>query len=297
MERYVYQPLDLTEESFRLIRLVKGTGLPIRCELFHALLQDLDSFVEYEALSYTWGGTTKTQAVEMDVGTILPVTQNLLEALQHLRFPHEDRILWIDAISIDQDNIKERGHQVRRMRAIYEGAVRVNVWLGRPTPYTDLVLRNMQKFEKEARSYPCNDWQPSDERWHDIWCRSWFDRVWIIQEVAHARTATIICGHLKVSSRIFVMMPLVLNIELVPLCQAILDVMPGPFRRYSWWSKTRNLRTLLSKFSHSQASDERDKIFALLGLSSDANNSVVLYANYSIPTVMVLHNLISFLVS
>jgi hypothetical protein len=37
----------------------------------------------------------------------MDVTLNLYLAMQHLRFEDKDRILWIDAICIDQDNIEE----------------------------------------------------------------------------------------------------------------------------------------------------------------------------------------------
>ena len=51
-------------------------------------------------------------------------------ALQRLRNTSEPRLLWIDAICIDQHNIKDRNHQVARMRDIYAHALRVLIWLG-----------------------------------------------------------------------------------------------------------------------------------------------------------------------
>lgn len=85
--------------------------------------------MEYEALSYTWGSAHKQYDIEIS-GNTLPITENLHLALQHLRHPEEDRILWIDAICIDQDNVGERGHQVRQMASIYERVVRAIIWLG-----------------------------------------------------------------------------------------------------------------------------------------------------------------------
>ncbi|RKK85082.1 hypothetical protein BFJ69_g1783 [Fusarium oxysporum] len=60
----------------------------------------------------------------------LSITESLHEALWHLRKPDEDRVLWVDALCIDQTNIKERGHQVSRMGEIYKKADKVIVWLG-----------------------------------------------------------------------------------------------------------------------------------------------------------------------
>jgi hypothetical protein len=107
MDRFVYEPLNLDHLSFRLVRLYSGEGDVIRCELFHAVLYDADDAIEYEALSYTWGGADKPQCIEVN-GRKMPVTESLYQALYHLRGEQMDRILWIDAICIDQDNTKER---------------------------------------------------------------------------------------------------------------------------------------------------------------------------------------------
>ena len=58
------------------------------------------------------------------------VTLNLFKALQHLRLDTAPRVLWVDAICIDQDNIPERDAQVQLMGNIYRTAGRVIVWLG-----------------------------------------------------------------------------------------------------------------------------------------------------------------------
>jgi hypothetical protein len=58
------------------------------------------------------------------------VTKNLATALLYLRLSDRPRVLWIDAICIDQQNLPERSHQVKRMRIIFESAQRVIAWLG-----------------------------------------------------------------------------------------------------------------------------------------------------------------------
>jgi hypothetical protein len=112
MHPYVYEPLDVSQPSFRLVRLIQGEKSEIKCNLFHAAIYDADDAIEYEALSYTWGSNYKPHNIEIN-GRSLSVTKSLLEALQHLRQKNEDRILWIDAICIDQNDHKKRGHQVR----------------------------------------------------------------------------------------------------------------------------------------------------------------------------------------
>lgn len=67
--------------------------------------------------------------IEVD-GAGLAITKNLHGALQRLRDPALDRVLWVDAVCINQDNIAERAQQVQVMAMIYAYASKVVVWLG-----------------------------------------------------------------------------------------------------------------------------------------------------------------------
>lgn len=60
----------------------------------------------------------------------LAITRNLFIALQHLRHGDRPRVLWIDAICVDQENLAERSQQVARMADIFSLANRVLVGLG-----------------------------------------------------------------------------------------------------------------------------------------------------------------------
>jgi ankyrin repeat protein len=258
--------------------------------------------MDYAALSYTWGDEEKPYEIIVN-GSRLAVTKNLHLALRHLRCQDQDRILWIDAICINQNNHRERGHQVQQMASIYNEAERVIIWIGLPTYDTDLIMNFMKKLEEESLRHTCNNWKTSDQGWANIWsviqtgsssslmyrqreglksllARSWFKRVWILQEVANARAAEIVCGTKSVSARIFALTPFLAGIVPDPHCQAVLDIMPGPSRKNSWWTQKRDLQTLLAKFGGSEASDPRDVIYALLGMSSDVSSSDSLKANY-----------------
>ncbi|KAF2625120.1 HET-domain-containing protein, partial [Macroventuria anomochaeta] len=318
---FAYDPLDLENRTFRLVRLGKGqTGDPIQCELFHAYVGDREDDMEYEALSYTWGGMDKPCSISMN-NQVMCITSNLFQALEHLRNDEEDRVLWIDALCIDQENPKERGHQVRQMASIYERARQVIFWLGTATHKTDRAFSYMREFEKEALKYSCNYWEPSDERWQIIWStvetqlqkeyslnkvmqrtdydallnRDWFDRIWIIQEVAKARSARVVCGTKSVSTRVFALFPSLIGVQPTPHRQAVLDIMPGPLRKFSWWLWDQNLETLLRKFQGSKATDPRDMVYALLGISTDANNTKALASDYSKTPGEVARTTIAFL--
>ena len=98
-----------------------------------------------------------------------------------------------------------------------------------------------------------------------------------------------------VGSRIFALAPMLINVEPDSHCQAVLDIMPGPSRDSSWWNQRRDLYTLLQRFSQSQASDPRDMIYALLGISSNKTDVYNLQPDYTKSTEEVIDDATSFL--
>lgn len=102
-QSYKYNRIDLATDAIRLARLLRGDqGEPIKCEIFETYLHQVEG-VPYEALSYVWGTRQSEEMIFLD-GCLFEVTRNLYEALAHLRRPDEDRVLWIDAICIDQSH-------------------------------------------------------------------------------------------------------------------------------------------------------------------------------------------------
>jgi hypothetical protein len=98
----------------------------------------------FEALSYVWGESTKDKTVEIrGIGTV-PVTDNLFAALQVLRHEEMRRLLWIDALCIDQENNEEKSWQVLFMREIYSKATRVQIWLGEESEESYRAIEFMQ---------------------------------------------------------------------------------------------------------------------------------------------------------
>ncbi|KAK7959008.1 HET-domain-containing protein [Apiospora aurea] len=172
------------------------------------------------------------------------------------------------------------------------GALGANVW-----DEERFVLR------AECGVYP----QYSDRRLaaglSDLLGRPWFQRVWVLQEVACARVATVVCGVHSISTRTFAMLPLVWHLEedVDPHVQAVLELMPGPMRRDSPGSGSsgandRALATLLKKFEHSKASVKLDRVYALLGISSDASDPDYFPPVYSLSEEEVVFNTMLFLV-
>ncbi|KAK1241221.1 hypothetical protein MKX08_001195 [Trichoderma sp. CBMAI-0020] len=307
MSEYTYEPIDFSGPAIRLLRLCRGTGSEIACELFQASLCERDDSISYEALSYTWGQPDVRENIVVN-GRPLSVTVNLYLALQQLRQRNEDRILWIDAVCINQKILKERSHQVQQMGEIYKQADRVVFWLGPGTDETNAFMKSMELLQKHSIRQQCRSWTREDDRWKTLWGeiqlelsfsyekstlgnlqrqglkilldRPWFRRVWILQEVANAKSALLCCGTRSVSTRVFAIAPLMLGVFPSAHCQAVLDIMPGIWRETTWWNKNNSLYTLLKMFGTSEATESRDLIYALRGISSDARDSKALLPDY-----------------
>jgi hypothetical protein len=135
---YRYQPLLDGPHSIRLLRLKPGTDeAEIRCEIFNYRLRTDRSSGPYEALSYVWGNSEQRRRLFVSdnnpwngTQAYLDITVNLFAALRRIRDPDIEKNIWIDAISINQSDIEERGSQVGFMASIYAYASRVIVWLG-----------------------------------------------------------------------------------------------------------------------------------------------------------------------
>ena len=131
---YPQHPL-LTETSTRLVELSPGAFKDdLQCQIQVVdLAHDLEGHSQYEAISYVWGSPTKTSVIKVFYphGKVeLPITKNLAAGLRRFRRRALARRLWVDSISINQDTVSERNHQVRLMAQIYRKASRVLIWLG-----------------------------------------------------------------------------------------------------------------------------------------------------------------------
>ncbi len=239
--RFKYDPLP---ES-RCLRLIKGiasdaTGSHLSCVLESF---SLDACPSYGCLSYTWGPAltsdaesgehTDTARFELIVRTeeaagVLFINQNLSDALCQLSESSSlgsTLYMWIDAICIDQDNLKERSSQVSMMDSIYSGAEKVIVWLGK-----DMAdFSNFAWFHSDALASEYLQGSQTDsiiertkveapifkgtygpkpfilEKWHSycrfVGQRRWFNRAWVVQEIVLARPSDIEvwCGNERLS--------------------------------------------------------------------------------------------------
>jgi hypothetical protein len=242
---------QLPADTVRTIVLSPGSQTdPLRCHFRRQKIppsEKMDVRLSYEALSYTWGApifsqfiacrsaawassssTTMTLLRTLHSGrklksteVTISITQNLYDALVHLRQRWTSRELWVDAICINQEDNAEKAAQIPLMGRVYFLAKRVIIWLGlidehttqtlalinmiaitakletglrRPTIH-DLELEEFDEARHAQRRLP--SWVLEIEKWQALGAflsRPWFSRVWILQEVILAPEALVQVG-------------------------------------------------------------------------------------------------------
>lgn len=104
------------QNSIRLLSLQPG---PLK-EAIRITLEEIsiEKVHDFEALSYVWDLQTPDCPVFCGEKQLL-ITKNCFDALQRLRFEDDLRLLWIDAICINQTCMREREQQVQLMGDVY----------------------------------------------------------------------------------------------------------------------------------------------------------------------------------
>jgi hypothetical protein len=130
----IYQAFPLAGKQIRLLTIHPGgEDDPLKCALS---LVDWNRAPPYEALSYAWGSTAGRQKMRLNDRIIL-VTQNLRNAVLSLRYLNRPRILWVDALCINQNSTLEKNHQIKLMDLIYSQSRLVKIWLGQEVEAID----------------------------------------------------------------------------------------------------------------------------------------------------------------
>jgi len=309
----IYSPLDVRPKQIRLAILLPGSqSAPIVCCLvtvnlskeghFHTPVGSESHEIAYTALSYEWGDPRHEREIILQ-GKRFQIRENLWSGLLHLRTETQPLILWIDAICIDQRNPCERSHQVGFMKDIYEKAVRVRVWLGKEKkctpkafallkkaaalsdPYTsDLARTSYYDDTKDRRFCRILD-RYSLDVWDavlDLLSRTYWKRIWVIQEFVLAREIIIHCGGSTMNAndlqKFLSLVPSSMYDHHIPIEEArfsrqINNSRGAQLSNQRYLHRTvgsnRTLMNLISRHEDCEATDCRDKIYALLGLAVD----------------------------
>ncbi|KAK0623689.1 heterokaryon incompatibility protein-domain-containing protein [Immersiella caudata] len=225
MATSVFSAIDSAAGEIRLLTISPSESQEdvLICHLAPALLSSLP---QYEALSYTWGKPNVFSDIQLN-GQPFPVQENAAAALRRLRHEKTPRTVWVDAICINQMDVREKEGQLPLMRRIYEQSEQVCVWLGEPTESTELAIQELQSelgvdfvatggkslvnnylASLLAPSHPLrnissgvawqwfgqleNELQKGDLR--ELMSRPWWSRVWIIQEAVVGKKIIFMVG-------------------------------------------------------------------------------------------------------
>jgi hypothetical protein len=276
LNTYCYDTLTHLSRLMRLLTLFPAKEMSANIECSLETLS-LPSQIEYEALSYTWGDECEHHQIHVGEKT-LKVSRNLDVALRHLRRQLEPRVLWVDAICINQASNDEKNHQIRQMRGIYSNASNVLVWLGE----SDEDIAEAMDFLQDSRENRDNRKKPLVGL-AKMFRSPWWSRMWVVQEVVAAKTdPLVLCGHLYASwEAVNTTLLQVSWNELGPDKNDSILTDPATLLYFTLLrtkgsrDATRapiTLESLLVATCDREASDPRDHIFALLGLISDPHH-------------------------
>jgi hypothetical protein len=316
---FAYLPLDPLRQEIRLIRLQPSHfGDDIHVEIFHESLSK-EHVLEYEALSYTWGSPQNAHSINISQtpeasvnnqlsavsvpssGALktLAVTKNLWVALRHLRRSDAYRILWIDAICINQQDIPERSAEVGRMGLIYCQAARTIIWLGPASVNSTLAIETLHSLGSGVTYDPINhsstvvtgstinklEMNPDaiatkELEWEAIQgllYREWFTRLWIYQEIRLSREhAIVVVGFSELPWSTFeaVIWWMIVTLPGIPTLTKVFDMnyidkhVINVLRLSS--APRSTVFQCIDLTKHASCSDPRDRLYGTLSLHTSA---------------------------
>lgn len=209
-ETYRYDVLG--KRQFRLVKILPKTMSKLKCEI---ITHSLDDAPEYTAISYAWGDAddktdiTLERDVFDDEGAMIrqrvkiQVTVSLHGALAALRHQERDVLVWVNSLSIDQQNKDELSRQVQLMSLIYGKATSVAIWLGPDYDDSSKASRLMEIIVDNATSdgYIRSLIADRNNRRDfaalvSLFERDYWKRLWVVQEVyvPKPEKITVYCG-------------------------------------------------------------------------------------------------------
>lgn len=317
---FQYSPFDPQQRQIRLVTLEPGAWPDgIRCSI-DAISFDRQPI--YDALSYVWGDASNRRPIRLN-DDLFDITENLWIVLRRLRDHTIRRVLWVDAICINQIDSEEKSQQVTMMREIYGACQTAIIWLREDLD----VAETGSKSVLASRACEMLDMLGADRHLHELPCFSvsdggrteisedyaahfdgfrkfvdvlWWKRIWVVQEMILPNNLKFLYASEEFSYETLRSVVQVLQFHGTTCCKQyrytlrapafdpILtfqeQVEPRVSTRETWTKHTSiTLFRLRRLFSAFQATEKRDLFYALLGLVTNWGSSAPLYPNYGIP--------------
>ena len=294
-------------DDFRLAVLYPGTGLEL-IQLRLIWESSKKPQYDYKCLSYCWETVERDADIICD-GYRFAVTKNLLSALRSLRKPTTNLLIWADQICINQDDDAERGHQVSIMKNIFSQAKKVIVWLGEE----DKRIVKLCEYAKKMERWKFDSTNPKQRQKgslskilnprelqaaiQKLLLRPWFQRVWMIPEVALARFTVVACGKERISWDNLVRLIRDVDLPRNENFDKQAALLGNPRQRIAIITQMTasqraglhhtDITQLLILAKSSEATDVRDKIYAFYGLTL-----LTTFPNYTRSVESLYHDII-----
>ena len=305
---YQYTPLNDDRNEIRLLTLHEGCFEADIDISIHTVPLDPDNPPTYEALSYVWGPQENPRDIHVGLQS-LAVTRNLAELLPYLRYSDKPRTLWIDAICVNQKDLKERSRQVGRMANLYRLADRVVVWLGPEKNDSSYAVRLLEELSSKVTVHwirqtmePASN--GADKHWANvneelpygdreyraifslISC-PWFERLWVWQEIRLAKSsAMMICGFDTISWESFRTALFCLHEKVFVISNQLTDRV----EKIYFLANTefpRNFPSFMIDTRHCKYTDPRDRVYAILSLLESSIEAINIEPDYTKSTSQV----------
>jgi hypothetical protein len=326
LQTYGYQPVARRE--FRLLILHSGQfDDALSATLVRSSLDDLRELA-YETVSYVWGDANLKAQLLVD-NAILEIPASAGAVLRQVRYKTKPRRLWIDAVCINQADLKERQQQVSYMRYIYTNSSRNLIYLGHSDNHTEAALgtisailadlaRQVQSYSKLQALLYKSDGSPATESGHSkaspydnealqsLYDRPWFTRLWVVQEAALAPKNVCLWGEYQLP--LFNLLraavwyryknyrfEIIRDKSFVKAARFYDTVYYGATSRpFSSSRAQRSPASYLDLSRHFESSVASDKVFAMLGLLDDRIKHddfwALLTPDYHKPTSLVFRD-------
>lgn len=300
-------PLDKSRASIRLLEVLprQHEGHEIQCNIRHVIMDDIP---KYTALSYEWGRPDSARHTIRLNGAAFRVRENLFSFLEHAlssEIIEGHTNLWIDAICINQDDVKEKNHQVHQMKSIYQNAVKVLAWVGPSTRKIDQLFGFIRERGRLAGYEGETHWATRADGFPgylcvavgDIASRAYFSRLWVVQELLLCNTVYLVCGTHSISfenwSSIWIRMSkfsdrVGYHLPNKSCCDRLVhmrSIRPGTAPH----DEIFTILGLVQSFRYFFASHPCDTVYALLGLALDSDK---IHIDYGAPIEFVLFDLL-----
>ena len=190
----VYRELQGAND-FRLIKVSPKNGQGLECKIIYSSLRHPPDYI---AISYAWGDGFDKRQIDLEGIERVSVNANLYDALVAVRESDKAILVWIDGLSIDQENKIERAKQVQLMDKIYRQATSVAIWLGREADDSGRAIQLLMNSVVPATSEWTSRLEHRDlKALLSLFRRNYWSRLWVVQEVFHAKSKVVYCGSSK----------------------------------------------------------------------------------------------------